>query len=430
MNAKQIAKALGWFSLGLGAVEVLAPRQLKKMIGVKGKDGVLQAFGWREIASGIGILSQKNSTNDLAKCLWARVAGDAIDIAYLGSALTTNTGWFGRPRRRRTLAAMGAVAPIVALDLIAAQLLSAEAAEAAAHPRGEVLEIPVSSTDSPDFAHGSVYFVGTATVILRYAGFTILTDPNFLHAGDHVHLGYGLTSERRTEPALDIEDLPPIDLVVLSHYHGDHFDQVVERRLDKRLPILTTNHAAAALRAKGFHEARGLETWETCTVTKGEARLRLTSMPGLHGPGPLQLLLPPVMGSMMEFESKLGGSALRLYITGDTLMHDDLKEIPDRFPGIDLALLHLGGTRILGVMLTMDAKQGVEMIRLTNPKKAIPIHYNDYPVFKSPLEDFVRAVDEAGFGDRMVYLSHGDTYDFEVSSPHRIADQARQVTGS
>jgi hypothetical protein len=40
-----------------------------------------------------------------------------------------------------------------------------------------------------DFSAGSIFFVGTATVILRYAGFTILTDPNFLHAGDHVHLG-------------------------------------------------------------------------------------------------------------------------------------------------------------------------------------------------------------------------------------------------
>ncbi|HEY9401563.1 MAG TPA: hypothetical protein VIQ24_02630, partial [Pyrinomonadaceae bacterium] len=47
---------------------------------------------------------------------------------------------------------------------------------------------------SDSFGSGSIFFVGTATVILRYAGFTILTDPNFLHAGDHVHLGYGLTA--------------------------------------------------------------------------------------------------------------------------------------------------------------------------------------------------------------------------------------------
>ncbi len=78
-----------------------------------------------------------------------------------------------------------------------------------------------AAADSPNFNKGSIFFVGTATIILRYAGFTILTDPNFLHAGDHVHLGYGLTSERLTNPAINIEDLPPIDLCVLSHYHGD-----------------------------------------------------------------------------------------------------------------------------------------------------------------------------------------------------------------
>ena len=52
------------------------------------------------------------------------------------------------------------------------------------------------------------FFIGTATVILRYAGFTILTDPNFLHQGDHIHLGYGLPSTRRTDPAIDINELP------------------------------------------------------------------------------------------------------------------------------------------------------------------------------------------------------------------------------
>jgi hypothetical protein len=51
--------------------------------------------------------------------------------------------------------------------------------------------------ENPDLGSGSIFFVGNATLLIRYTGFTILTDPNFLHAGDHVHLGYGLTSTRR-----------------------------------------------------------------------------------------------------------------------------------------------------------------------------------------------------------------------------------------
>ena len=137
-------------------------------------------------------------------------------------------------------------------------------------------------------------------------------------------------------------------------------------------------------------------------------------MPGKHAPGVLSAMLPPVMGIMLEFESAAGATTLRLYITGDTLIHEQLREIPLRYPEIDLALLHLGGTRIFGIMLTMDAKRGVQAMRIVAPRTAIPIHYNDYTVFKSRLEDFKRAVAEAGLEDRVHYLEHGDTYKFEV----------------
>ncbi|HEX8852811.1 MAG TPA: MBL fold metallo-hydrolase [Pyrinomonadaceae bacterium] len=273
-----------------------------------------------------------------------------------------------------------------------------------------------SAEGTADFGSGSIFFVGTATVILRYAGFTILTDPNFLHAGDHVHLGYGLTSERLTSPALDIEQLPPLDFCVLSHYHGDHFDRIAEERLQKDLPIITTEHAAGELKDKGFTASIALDTWDTATVRKGGARVRITSMPGKHGPAGVDFFLPPVMGSMLEFQQGAGErTTLRLYITGDTLVHEDLEEIPRRYPEIDLALFHLGGTRIMGVLLTMDAEQGVEAIRIINPREVIPIHYNDYDVFKSPLEDFKRAVEAAGYAERVKYLSHGETYHFEVA---------------
>lgn len=131
------------------------------------------------------------------------------------------------------------------------------------------LELPPSDEATMDRETGSIFFVGTATVILRYAGFTILTDPNFLHAGDHAHLGYGITAERRTDPAMDIEGIPPeVDFVLLSHYHGDHFDHLVEEELDKTLPIVTTHHAADNLEEKGFQEAYPLDTWDTIAISR------------------------------------------------------------------------------------------------------------------------------------------------------------------
>jgi L-ascorbate metabolism protein UlaG (beta-lactamase superfamily) len=277
------------------------------------------------------------------------------------------------------------------------------------------IRLTADGAGEPDLGRGSVFFVGTATVILRFAGFTILTDPNFLHAGDHVHLGYGLTSRRLTEPALDIDELPPIDFVVLSHYHGDHFDHIVEERLAKDLPIVTTKHAAGEVSAKGFTGAIPLETWEAVVFEKGGARVRVAATPGKHGPGVVEVVLPPVNGHVLDF-GRAGGApaAFRLYVTGDTLVHDELAEIPRRYPAIDLALFHLGGTRILGLLLTMDAEQGVEAIRIVDPRELIPIHYDDYEVFRSPLDDFRRAVEAAGYSDRVRYLARGETYEFVV----------------
>ena len=279
------------------------------------------------------------------------------------------------------------------------------------------ITLPVGDA-SPDVATGSIFFIGNATVLIRYAGFTILTDPTFVHMHEQVPLGYGLHATRLTNPAVEIDDLPPLDLVVLSHFHGDHFDHVAERKLDKVLPIVTTPEAAHELGQRGFGRTYALETWSSLTAAKGDVRLRITSMPGRHGPPLSDWVLPEVMGSMLEFESTPESILFRMYITGDTLVIDDLKEIPRRYPDIHLALLHLGGTRVLGIMVTMDGKQGVEVMQIVNPQRAIPIHYNDYDVFQSPLSEFQREVKAAGFEDRVHYLNHGETYTFNVSSSH------------
>jgi L-ascorbate metabolism protein UlaG (beta-lactamase superfamily) len=281
-------------------------------------------------------------------------------------------------------------------------------------PQGQVSTLQLPAGEGViDAAQGSVQFIGTATVLIRYQGFTILTDPNFLHKGDHVHLGYGLTSERKTNPAIAFDDLPPIDLVVLSHFHGDHFDQLVQKRLNRAVPIVSTRQAAASLEKLGFTRVTGLSPWDRLDVSKGEARLRVTATPGRHGPAGVAALLPKVMGSVLDFGADPAAPDYRMYISGDTLVIDDIKTVPERFPGIDLALLHLGGTRILGVVkVTMDGKDGVRMMQVVRPKKTIPIHYNDYDVFKSPLEDFAREVKAAGLEREVVYLAHGETYTF------------------
>ncbi|GAA1349458.1 MBL fold metallo-hydrolase [Saccharothrix algeriensis] len=261
----------------------------------------------------------------------------------------------------------------------------------------------------------SLYFVGTATTVLTLGPFTLLTDPNFLHRGQWTHIGQGLVSRRRTEPAITVADLPALDGIVLSHLHGDHFDRVASRELDRDLPIVTTAHAAKRLSRRGFRAPEALSTWQEHIFAKQGATLTVTALPGRHGPGLLNALLPPVMGSMLEYRPTAGARPLRIYLSGDTLMHNGLHEVRERFPEIDVAVLHLGGTRVLGILLTMDGEQGVDLLELLEPRHAVPVHYDDYGVMKSPLSDFVVEVRRRRPDTSVTYVYRGDTYELPTT---------------
>lgn len=244
--------------------------------------------------------------------------------------------------------------------------------------------------------------------MLRLGPFTLLTDPNFLHAGHRAYLGYGLWSKRLKDPACEIADLPPLDAVVLSHLHGDHWDRVAEAGIAKSLPILTTEQAARKLGRRGF-ATRGIRPWSSFTMSSGKARLSVTAMPGRHGPGPVDVLLPDVMGSLIDLEQE-GGERLRIYVSGDTLFRDELRGIVERFPDIDVAVVHLGGTKLLNlVTVTMNGRQGTELVRLIGAPAVVPVHFDDYPVFKSPLRDFETAMAEAGLAARIRHVPRGSS---------------------
>lgn len=117
-------------------------------------------------------------------------------------------------------------------------------------------------------------------------------------------------------------------------------------------------------------------------------------------------------------------SGYRIYISGDTLLFSDLHKIPEMYSShtgkpIDLMLIHLGGTTIPSpkvplLMVTMDSKMGVQLMQVINADVTVPIHYDDYDVFLSPLSDFRKAVDDAGLSSKVVYLERGEEYRFEV----------------
>src|SRR4051812_15150228 len=202
-------------------------------------------------------------------------------------------------------------------------------------------------------------FIGTATTLLRLGDVTVLTDPNFLHRGQRAYLGKGLWSKRQTEPALQPADLPHLDAVVLSHLHGDHWDRVAEKELDRALPVLTTPKAARSLLRKGFHSAHGLAPGRTEKI----GDVVLTAVPGQHGRGPMNALLPEVMGSVYEVQ-RPGREPFRLYVTGDTLLTDVVRPALRELPPLDAVVVHTGGTKVMGALVTLDDKEGCDLLEL------------------------------------------------------------------
>ena len=115
-NAKRLARGLGWFSIGLGLSELLAPKAIAKICGVSNAHtGLIRVYGLREIAAGITIFSQEKP----AAGMWSRVAGDALDLASLGKAFASPSA-----KRGRVAFATANVLAVTALDLIAAKQLS------------------------------------------------------------------------------------------------------------------------------------------------------------------------------------------------------------------------------------------------------------------------------------------------------------------
>ncbi len=116
ISPRKLAKALGWFSLGLGITEIVAPRALAKVIGARGGTGTTRVMGLREVAAGVGLLSSSRP----GPWLWARAAGDAADMAALVGAAR-----YARSRTRLS-AAMGAVAGVAVLDYMCAKAFTAD----------------------------------------------------------------------------------------------------------------------------------------------------------------------------------------------------------------------------------------------------------------------------------------------------------------
>jgi uncharacterized membrane protein len=143
-DARTLAEGLGWFSVALGAAAIIAPKTLGALSGVS-RRGVARSVGVRELATGIGILTQRNP----APWLWSRVVGDVIDLAVLATGMRP-----GSPTRGRAALSFATVTGILAVDALAASHLTRHAGHplvsGVAAPTDLYFETSIATTRSPE----------------------------------------------------------------------------------------------------------------------------------------------------------------------------------------------------------------------------------------------------------------------------------------
>lgn len=238
-----------------------------------------------------------------------------------------------------------AVAALAASFFIA-PLEPAPVRAGAAPPAQTIALRPRSGSQLSSF---SVTRIAHASVLLDFGNAKVLTDPWF---SEKLHYHHG-------EPlGMSMEQLPKLTAIVASHAHYDHFDiETLKRYPDKAVPFFVGPDMVDAARAAGFTNVRELRPWEVATV------------------GPLTITAAPAAHKAPEITFVIQANGSTVYFGGDSKLIPELRELPKRFPSIQLALLSINGLNVLGEQVVMNAEEAAELAGLLGAEVAVPMHY-------------------------------------------------------
>jgi L-ascorbate metabolism protein UlaG (beta-lactamase superfamily) len=224
----------------------------------------------------------------------------------------------------------------------------------------------------PPLGDVGVTYIGHATLLLRFAGVAVLTDPMF---SDRASPSRWLGPKRVRAPAIALDDLPKIDAVVLSHNHYDHMDLPSLRRLRERWnpPIVTGLGNGAYLATKGLRNVIELDWWERAEPAPG---LGITYVPAQHW-------------SRRRFwdtnRMLWGGHVVecgraRVYFAGDTGYPAQFAEIARRVGPPDIALLPIGAYEPRWFMAPqhMNPAEAVRAHLDLNARLSIAMHFGTF----------------------------------------------------
>jgi L-ascorbate metabolism protein UlaG (beta-lactamase superfamily) len=254
--------------------------------------------------------------------------------------------------------------------------------------------------------------IGGPTTLIEFAGWRILTDPTFDPAGKRYFFGWGTTSKKTAGPSVSSDELGEIDAVLVSHHHhGDNLDPAGRALLPGWGITVTTMKAAEQLGG----DSVGLKPWSTTQLEHpNKPTVTITATPCRHGPPGMDPITGPVVGFALTWDGQQNGA---LWVTGDTVLYPDLREVPRRID-IGSIVMHLGAVRFAYLTgpfrYTMDARESVELLELVDPAAVVPVHYEGWTHFKQGRDAAEPVLSASRFADRVHWIDPGEATEFEA----------------
>jgi L-ascorbate metabolism protein UlaG (beta-lactamase superfamily) len=252
-----------------------------------------------------------------------------------------------------------------------------------------------------------ITLIGGPTALIEYAGLRILTDPTFDEPqtyGSDVTGYEGYTLVKTESPAMSVEDVGKIDVILASHEHFDNLD-LSGRELARHVEHVYTTDVVAAI----VDGAEALVDWESRQVTSATGQVvTITAVPAHHGPEGIWQAIGPVIGFVIESEGEK-----TIYFSGDNSDVDIVREVEGRYPSIEIALLNVGGPKFVEILgdhyITFSDDTATDATEVLARATIIPVHADSWEHFTQTTTSMKEVATTRGVSDRVVALAPGES---------------------
>jgi L-ascorbate metabolism protein UlaG (beta-lactamase superfamily) len=262
-----------------------------------------------------------------------------------------------------------------------------------------IFKKPLGASQMPELSVPSagnvrVTWVGHATFFIQFADHSVMVDPNWARWHGFVR--------RQRQPGLPLEQIPELDLVLVTHAHFDHLHKPTLKVLQAREGIVVPTGSASLVKRLGFPAVHEVKVWDELDFNE----LRVIHTPSHHwGARYIHDVHRDYGGYWMEAAGK------SVFHCGDSAWFDGFKEIGKRLK-IDVALMPIGAYEApSGRDVHMNPEEAVRAFADLGAQVMIPMHYGTFPLGNEPahepVERLLAEADRLGISERILIPEEG-----------------------